>query len=113
VTYPCRAVVLLAPLASTSMHVSLMFPWLPRWLHGLARSRFDTVGKIARANCPVMIIHGDRDEVIDVAQGRAVHAAAREPKRLMIIPGGRHWLGSGGSTTHIDAATEFIRSPHF
>lgn len=111
VTYPCRAVVLLAPLASMSIHVSLVFPWLPEALHGLARNRFDTIGKIARANCPVMVIHGDRDEVIDVAQGRAVWAAAREPKRLMIIPGGPHWLGSAGSA-HIDAAAAFIRSPH-
>lgn len=111
VTYPCRAVVLLAPLASMSAHISLMVPWLPEALHGLARNRFDTVGKIARANCPVMVIHGDRDEVIDVAQGRAVWAAAREPKRLMIIPGGPHWLGAAG-ITHVDAAAEFIRSPH-
>lgn len=111
VTYPCRAVVLLAPLASMSTHISLVLPWLPEWSHGLARNRFDTVGKIARANCPVMVIHGDRDEVIDVAQGRAVWAAAREPKRLMIMPGGPHWLGSAG-TTHVDAAAEFIRSPH-
>jgi len=110
VTHPCRAVVLLAPLASTSAHISLTLPWLPRSLHGLARNRFDTVGKIARANCPVMVIHGERDEVIDVAQGHAVWAASREPKRLMIVPGGWHWLSAAGNT-HIDAATQFIRSP--
>lgn len=111
VTHPCRAVVLLAPLASMSTHLSLVFPWLPEALHGLARNRFDTVGKIARAKCPVMVIHGDRDEVIDVAQGRAVWAAAREPKRLMIMQGAGHWLGAAGHA-HIDAAAQFIRSPH-
>ncbi|MBX3501866.1 MAG: alpha/beta fold hydrolase [Alphaproteobacteria bacterium] len=111
VSHPCRAVVLLAPLASMSAHISLVLPWLPQSLHGLARNRFDTVGKIARASCPVMVIHGDRDEVIDAAQGRAVWAAAREPKRLMVIPGGPHWLGSAGNA-HVDAAAEFIRSPH-
>jgi pimeloyl-ACP methyl ester carboxylesterase len=110
VRYPCRAVVLLAPLASMSIHVSLVFPGLPEALHGLARNRFDTIGKIARANCPVMVVHGDRDEVINVAQGRAVWAVAREPKRLMIISGAPHWLGSVGNT-HVDAAAAFIRSP--
>lgn len=112
VSHPCRAVVLLAPLASMPAHLSLTMPWLPQSLHGLGRNRFDTVGKIARANCPVMVIHGDRDEVINIAQGRGVWEAARDPKRLMIIRGGPHWLGSVGNT-HVDAAAEFIRSPHF
>lgn len=109
VTYPCRAVVLVAPLASVSAQVSAMYPWLPEPFHALTRSRFDTVGKIGRARCPVMVVHGDRDEIIGVEQGRAVHAAAREPKRLMIIPGGTHWLGRSDSS-HIEAAAQFIRT---
>jgi pimeloyl-ACP methyl ester carboxylesterase len=110
VNHPCRAVVLVAPLASISAQVSAMYPWLPAPFHALTRSRFDTVGKIGRARCPVMVVHGDRDEIIDVAQGHAVHAAAREPKRLMIIPGGTHWLGRSDSD-HLGAAADFIRAP--
>lgn len=110
VTYPCQVVVLLTPLASMSAHMSLVLPWLPTSLHSLGQNRFDAIGKIARANCPVMVIHGDRDEVIDLAQGGAVWAAAREPKRLMIMTGGRHWLSSTG-TAHVDAAADFIRAP--
>jgi len=110
VSDPCRAAVLVAPLASISAQVSQMYPWLPEPFHVLTRSRFDTVGKIGRARCPVMVVHGDADEIIGVEQGRAVHAAAREPKRLMIIPGATHWLGRSDSS-HIGAAAEFIRAP--
>jgi len=38
--------------------------------------RYDNLGKIARVRCPVVILHGDRDEVIPVAMGRALAAAA-------------------------------------
>jgi alpha-beta hydrolase superfamily lysophospholipase len=109
VSDPCRAVVLVAPLASISAQVAAMYPWLPKPFHALTRSRFDTVGKINRARCPVMVVHGDRDEIISVEQGRAVHAAAREPKQLMIISGATHWLGRSDSS-HIDAAAQFIQT---
>lgn len=111
VTRACRAVVLVAPLASISAQVASMYPWLPEPLHALSRSRFDTVGKIDRARCPVMVVHGDRDEIVSVDQGRAVYAAAREPKRLMIIPGASHWLGRTDGGAHITAAAAFIRTP--
>lgn len=111
VTQACRAVVLVAPMASISAQVASMYPWLPEPFHFLARSRFDTVGKINRARCPVMVVHGDRDEIINVEQGLAVYDAAREPKRLMLIPGASHWLGRTDGGRHIDAAAEFIRAP--
>jgi len=109
VSEACRAVVLVAPLASMSAQVSQMFPWLPEPFHALTASRFDTAGKINRARCPVMVVHGDQDEIIGVEQGRAVYAAAREPKRLMIMPGATHRLGAS-DTSHLDAAAAFIRS---
>ena len=107
----CKAVILAAPLASASAQARDKMPWLPGFLHRLGVNRFDTVGKIARARCPVMVIHGDRDEVIDVAHGRAVHAAALDPKKLMIATGAGHVLARTIGLTHIDAAAAFIRSP--
>ncbi|MBX3501867.1 MAG: alpha/beta fold hydrolase [Alphaproteobacteria bacterium] len=109
VSQPCRAAILVAPLASVSAQVSAMYPWVPEPFHALTRSRFDTVGKIGRARCPVMVVHGDRDQIISVEQGRAVYEAAREPKRLMIIPGATHWLGRSDSS-HLEAAAQFIRT---
>jgi pimeloyl-ACP methyl ester carboxylesterase len=94
---PCKAMALIAPLASARAHArSLpMFAWLPGFYFDRLTSRFDTVGKIGRVGCPVLVVHGDRDRVVDVAQGRAVFDAAPEPKALTIMPGRGHILPLG------------------
>jgi uncharacterized protein len=38
--------------------------------------RFDNLAKIPRVRCPVVVLHGSRDEVIPVAMGRALANAA-------------------------------------
>lgn len=67
-----------------------VYPWLPgRWL---ARLRLDTRGALAEVRCPVLVIHSTDDEIIPYAHGERLHAAAREPKRLLAI-GGDHNAG--------------------
>ncbi len=41
---------------------------------------------------PVLLVHGDRDDVVDVEHARLLYEKAREPKRLVIIPGAGHRL---------------------
>ena len=48
----------------------------------------DFIGKLAPV--PVLVVHGDADEVIPFDEGRVLAAAAREAKEFMAIPGGRH-----------------------
>ncbi len=56
----------------------------------LFRTRYDTLARIARVRAPVLVLHGDADEVVPFAYGRAVFAAAPEPKAFFAIPGARH-----------------------
>lgn len=109
---PCRAVVLVAPLASALRQAQShsLFSWLPSFYFDRMTNRFDTVGKIGRSNCPVLIVHGDRDGTIDVAQGRAVYEAARPPKRLIIVPGGGHNLMIAGQPSYAAEVLAFERS---
>ena len=37
-----------------------------------------------------MVLHGDRDEVVPIEQGRRVYDAANEPKRFYEITGAAH-----------------------
>jgi pimeloyl-ACP methyl ester carboxylesterase len=106
---PCKAVALLAPLASARAQAARSAAWAPEILLSRMRNRFDTVGKIGRANCPVMVVHGDADRVIDVEQGRAVFEAAREPKELLVLPGARHWLPTSGRG-YLDRIAAFAQS---
>ncbi len=39
---------------------------------------------------PLLVIHGDEDQVVDVALGKDLFKKAPHPKQLWIIPGGKH-----------------------
>ncbi len=46
---------------------------------------------------PVIVIHGDQDQVIPLCFGEELYSLAQEPKKFLLIPGGGHiinWLRS-------------------
>jgi uncharacterized protein len=61
----------------------------------LASARFDRARLAARAKCPILILHGQCDEVCPAEDGRQIAAAAKQG-HFTDIPGGRHndlWTG--------------------
>jgi dipeptidyl aminopeptidase/acylaminoacyl peptidase len=61
------------------------------WLEGFRRvSPIDYVADIAPR--PVLLIHGDKDEVVDVSQAYMLYQKAGEPRELVIINGAGHRL---------------------
>jgi fermentation-respiration switch protein FrsA (DUF1100 family) len=52
--------------------------------------RFDNLQKIKKVHCPILIIHGTEDSVINVAHGRELFAAAKEPKQALWVDGANH-----------------------
>ncbi|HEX4946559.1 MAG TPA: alpha/beta hydrolase [Blastocatellia bacterium] len=105
---PCQALVLEAPLSSASDMATATLPLIPAQLHWILRNRFESARKIATVKCSVLITHGDADEVIPVEQGRKVFAAAPEPKKLLIVPRGTHWLLN--EQGYFDAVVDFIHT---
>jgi len=54
---------------------------------------FDPEGKIARlAPTPLLIVHGEQDDVVPVEEAYGLYAAAAEPKEICIIKKGGHKL---------------------
>jgi hypothetical protein len=102
-----RALVVESGLSSASELALYAAPWLPRWMHWLGRNRFESSRKLELVKCPVLIAHGTADDVIPVDHGQRLFAAAREPKKQIIIEGGTHWLP--GRKDYIDSVAEFIR----
>jgi uncharacterized protein len=47
---------------------------------------------VATLDRPLLVLHGTEDEIVEVAEGEALHAAAGEPARLAIIDGADHIL---------------------
>lgn len=105
---PCAALVVESGLSSASEMASAALPWLPSWLHWLGKNRFESAQKITKAHCPVLITHGTRDEVIPVAQGRKLFAAAPKPKQLEIIEGGNHNLIGDQGQVYFDKVIHFL-----
>jgi hypothetical protein len=105
----CAALIVESGLSSASDMGAVAFPWLPRFLHSLARNRFESARKIAEVKCPVLVTHGTNDPVIPVDQGRKLYEAAPDPKRLVIIEGGDHNLFGNGGEKYLSGIVEFIR----
>jgi uncharacterized protein len=56
----------------------------------IGRVAFDTYAKVQTLNVPVSVAQGDRDVVVPIRMGHAVHAAARNKGELLIVPGAGH-----------------------
>lgn len=82
------AVMLEAPLTSTVEVGRSVYFWLPLSL--LITDQFSIERHIGGVTVPLLILHGERDEVIPVEMGRRNYRAANEPKEIAIIPGAHH-----------------------
>lgn len=66
-----------------------VFRVVTRW-RLLPFDQFENEAKMADVKCPVLVMHGEADEVIPFRHGEALLAAAREPRRALWIPGAHH-----------------------
>jgi fermentation-respiration switch protein FrsA (DUF1100 family) len=103
------ALVLESGFSSASSVATGALPWLPRGLHSLAQNRFDSAEKLKRINVPVLVSHGDPDPVIPLDEGRALFAAANQPKAFLILPGAGHNVFGSAGEAYLDQLTAFMR----
>ena len=107
----CGALVLESGFSSAADMAAVIMPWLPRFVTGLMKNKLDTVSKLPRVRCPVLVVHGDRDTIIPVAHGQKLFDAAPEPRRLIIIErAGHNDLSIVGGGKYIDSLAEFMRT---
>jgi fermentation-respiration switch protein FrsA (DUF1100 family) len=52
--------------------------------------RFNNLQRIKAVHCPVLVIHGTQDAVINIYHGKKLFAAANEPKRFLWVEGADH-----------------------
>ncbi|HEY4042266.1 MAG TPA: alpha/beta hydrolase [Rhodopila sp.] len=98
------AVLLESPYTSIAAVARLRFPVAP--VDWLIRDRFDLIGRIGRVRVPVLVMTGGRDGVVPPAMGRAVFAAANEPKTFWFAEdAGHNELSEAGA---LDAAHKFV-----
>jgi hypothetical protein len=82
----CAGLILESPLASLSEMAGTVLPIIgPLLTHG-----FNTKTIIRRVHVPLLVIHGEADEIVPFSQGQAVFAAANPPKDFWPIPAAHH-----------------------
>jgi len=83
---PPRLLILISPYTSlVDMGRSLVGPLAP----ALVPDRFDNLSKIAALTCPIVIVHGTRDEVVPFEMGRRLATAGRNV-RFIPLEGRTH-----------------------
>lgn len=83
-----KAIVLESTFTSLRGMASKLFPVLPPGIP--LGEKYASIEKIPRIRCPLLLIHGEMDELIPAVEGRALYDAAPEPKELFIVPGAGH-----------------------
>ncbi|WP_338501705.1 alpha/beta hydrolase [Sphingomonas kaistensis] len=62
----------------------------PPVARGLLPDRFDNVAALGRVRAPVLLLHGDRDEIVPFAAGERLAAAGGGRAQLVRLPGAGH-----------------------
>jgi fermentation-respiration switch protein FrsA (DUF1100 family) len=65
----------------------LHYPFLPG---GLLRTHYASIDKIGQVRAPVLLVHGERDDLVPLGQAQRLYEAANEPKRLYVVPRASH-----------------------
>jgi fermentation-respiration switch protein FrsA (DUF1100 family) len=86
--HPPAGLILETPFTNIKDMARVALPFLP--VGGLLKTKYDSLSKIREIRVPLLILHGDRDEVIPSEQGRRLFEAANEPKAFYPIHGARH-----------------------
>jgi fermentation-respiration switch protein FrsA (DUF1100 family) len=86
--YNAAALILESPYTSVPDVGSDRYPLVPvRWL---LRDQYDSIGKIKNVHMPLLLMHGELDQVVPIKFGRKLFEAANEPKQSVWVPDAGH-----------------------
>jgi uncharacterized protein len=68
---------------------SMKWGWLP--VGPLITQRFESVKKVAKVGAPLLVVHGERDNLIKSELGRKLYEAAQGRKLFLLVEGGSHY----------------------
>ena len=56
----------------------------------LVPDAYPTLRRIHKLHAPLLVLHGERDDIVPLSQGRTLFESASEPKRMHVFPGLGH-----------------------
>ena len=102
----CAGVILESTFTSALDMGRKLYPFVPIRL--VSRFSFDSLSKISRVSCPVMVAHSRADEMIPYAMGKALYEAARSEKLFVALTGYHNDLLSLDSDLYRNALRGFL-----
>lgn len=88
IEHPTAALILEAPFTSMADVAAGFYPLIPVRL--LIRDRYDNLSKIRDLRAPMLLIHGQRDDIVPFRMGYRLYEAAPEPKQALFLPDADH-----------------------
>jgi fermentation-respiration switch protein FrsA (DUF1100 family) len=86
---PPAALILRSPFSSLTAMGKLHYPFLPVKL--LLKDRFPSIERVRQLSCPLLVLAGDRDQIVPAEDSRTLfEAASMKAKRFVTIPGADH-----------------------
>jgi len=103
---PAAGLILEGALTSVLERGQEVYPWFPvRWI---AASRYESIQKVADLTLPKLFLHAAADEIIPIAHGRRLHAAAAPPKTFVQLAGGHGDAFLADSATYFGSVERFL-----
>jgi uncharacterized protein len=96
---PPRGLVLQSTFTSLRAVAHHHYPGIPS---AVVPDAYPSVRRIRKLRVPLLLLHGDRDEVVPLSEGRALYEAGPEPKRMHVFKGLGH-------SDLVSAGTEYAR----
>ena len=77
-----------SPFTSLAEVGRVHYPWLP--VGRLLIDRYPSIDRIGSVTAPLLVIAGDRDDIVPESLSKKLYDAAPEPKRYLLVPGAGH-----------------------
>ncbi|MEV6138765.1 alpha/beta hydrolase [Nocardia sp. NPDC051990] len=87
IEHPPTGLILMSTFTGLRDAARSVYPFLPS---PFVPDAYPSLRRIGKLRAPVLIMHGDQDELLPLRHAERLYAAAAEPKRLVVFPGGRH-----------------------
>jgi uncharacterized protein len=85
--HPPAGLVLLSAFTGVRELARLHYPFVPA---AIVPDAYPALRRVHELHAPLLVLHGDRDDIVPLSQGKALFEAAPGPKRLHVFPGLGH-----------------------
>lgn len=99
--FDSQALILESPFVSIAEMARTIMSFLP--IGPFLQTKYEVKKKIKKTKIPLLVLHGERDEIVPIEQGKKVFDAAPEPKKFFTI------AGAGHNDTYIVGGENYFR----